>query len=292
MRAGYAIEYDYLPGTQVFHSLESKPLRNLYLAGQIIGTTGYEEAAALGIMAGINAARRARDRDEVVLRRDQAYIGVLIDDLVTKEMDEPYRMHTSQAEFRLLLRQDNAEERLGSLAFDLGLVNEHRHRQLEDRRHQIEAIVSGLDRSWLRLDSETNARLDALGCRPTKQNVRARDFLCRTDVGIGVLQELGLVSSDVSDEVAREVETSVKYAGYVARQEGEVKRLRRLEERMIPPDVHYDSVRGLRAESMERLAQIQPRTIGHASRIAGVTASDISVLLVHLEQIRRQTVQG
>ncbi len=292
MRAGYAIEYDYLPGTQVFHSLESKPLRNLYLAGQIIGTTGYEEAAALGIMAGINAARRARDRDEVVLRRDQAYIGVLIDDLVTKEMDEPYRMHTSQAEFRLLLRQDNAEERLGSLAFNLGLLNEHRYRQLEDRRHQIEAIVSGLDRSWLRLDSETNARLDALGCRPTKQNVRARDFLCRTDVRIGVLQELGLVPSELSDEVAREVETAVKYAGYVARQEGEVKRLRRLEDRIIPPDVQYDSVRGLRAETMERLARIQPRTIGHASRIAGVTASDISVLLVHLEQIRRQTVQG
>jgi tRNA uridine 5-carboxymethylaminomethyl modification enzyme len=290
MRPGYAIEYDYLPGSQVFHSLESKPLRNLYLAGQIIGTTGYEEAAALGIMAGINAARRARTQDNVVLRRDQAYIGVLIDDLVTKDMDEPYRMHTSQAEFRLLLRQDNAEERLGALAFELGLVDEQRHRLLEDRRRQIEDIVSGLDHSWLRLDRETNARLDALGCRPTKQNVSARDFLCRTDVRIGVLQALGLVSSDVSDEVAREVETSVKYAGYVARQEGEVKRLRRLEERVIPPDVHYGSVRGLRAESMERLAQIQPRTIGHASRIAGVTASDISVLLVHLEQIRRQTV--
>ncbi len=292
MRAGYAIEYDYLPGTQVYHSLESKPLRNLYLAGQIIGTTGYEEAGALGIMAGINAARRARSQDEVVLRRDQAYIGVLIDDLVTKEMDEPYRMHTSQAEFRLLLRQDNAEERLGALAFDLGLVDEQRHRRLEDRRRQIETIVSGLDDSWLRFDRETTRRLDVLGCRPTRQNVRARDFLCRTDVHIGMLQELGLVPSELSDEVAREVETAVKYAGYVARQEGEVKRLRRLEDRVIPPDVQYDSVRGLRAETMERLSRIQPRTIGHASRIAGVTASDISVLLVHLEQIRRQPVQG
>ena len=292
MRAGYAIEYDYLPGTQVLHSLESKPLRNLYLAGQIIGTTGYEEAAALGIMAGINAARRAQSKDDVVLRRDEAYIGVLIDDLVTKEMDEPYRMHTSQAEFRLLLRQDNAEERLGGLAYALCLVDEKRHGQLEDRRRQIEDIVGGLDHSWLRFDAETSARLDALGCRPTKQNVRARDFLCRTDVKIGILQELGLVASDVSDEVAREVETSVKYAGYVARQEGEVKRLRRLEERSIPVDVQYESVRGLRAESAERLAKIQPRTIGHASRIAGVTASDISVLLVHLEQLRRQPVGG
>jgi tRNA uridine 5-carboxymethylaminomethyl modification enzyme len=292
MRPGYAIEYDYLPGTQVFHSLESKPLRNLYLAGQIIGTTGYEEAAALGIMAGINAARRTRNRDEVVLRRDEAYIGVLIDDLVTKEMDEPYRMHTSQAEFRLLLRQDNAEERLGGLAYELGLVDERRHEQLEDRRRQIADLITGLDHSWLRFDGETSARLDELGCRPTKQNVRARDFLCRTDVGIGILQELGLVTSDVSDEVAREVETSVKYAGYVARQEGEVRRLRRLEERTIPGDVQYDAVRGLRAESMERLTKIRPRTIGHASRVAGVTTSDISVLLVHLEQLRRQTVRG
>jgi tRNA uridine 5-carboxymethylaminomethyl modification enzyme len=290
MRPGYAIEYDYLPGTQVYHTLETKNLRNLYLAGQIIGTTGYEEAASLGLMAGINAARRAAGQPDFVLRRDEAYIGVLIDDLVTKEMDEPYRMHTSQAEYRLLLRQDNAEERLSGHAYDLGLIDDRRHDRMVDRARQIEAIVAGLDATWIRFDAETSARLDSLGCKPAKQNVSARDFLCRTDVRVEMLQDLGFIAAGVPSDIAREVETTVKYAGYVARQEGEVKRLQRLEDRAIPISFDYGAVRGLRAESQEHLARIRPRTIGHASRIAGVTASDISVLLVHLEQSRRDAV--
>lgn len=292
MRAGYAIEYDYLPGTQVHPTLEAKLMRNLFLAGQIIGTTGYEEAGSLGIMAGINAARRSRMQSQVVLRRDQAYIGVLIDDLVTKEMDEPYRMHTSQAEFRLLLRQDNAEERLGGLAREMGLIDEARGSELVRRQRQVREIVETLGKTSLAPTEATNETLTRLGCAPITQGVRARDFLCRADVRIEVLQELGLVPADVVDEVAREAETVVKYAGYVARQEGEVNRLRRLEERAIPETVDYGAMPGLRSESREKLGRIRPRTVGQAARIAGVAPSDISILLVYLERERQQAIAG
>jgi tRNA uridine 5-carboxymethylaminomethyl modification enzyme len=288
MRAGYAIEYDYLPGTQVFATLETKPLRNLFLAGQIIGTTGYEEAGALGIMAGINAARRAQEREGVVLRRDRSYIGVLIDDLVTKEMDEPYRMHTSQAEFRLLLRQDNAEERLGPIATEIGSISEERAATLRDRRDAIKHALETLDHTWASFTGEMVARMAAIGCVPSKQNLSARELLARPELSVSHLQHLGLMPADMPLEVAREVETAVKYAGYVERQEGEVARLRRLEERVIPEETEYGAIRGLRAESQERLQTVRPRTIGQASRVAGVTSSDISVLLVHLESLRRR----
>lgn len=292
MRPGYAIEYDYLPGTQVTAALEAKPMRNLFLAGQIIGTTGYEEAAALGILAGINAARRAADRDDVVLGRDQAYIGVLVDDLVTKEMDEPYRMHTSQAEFRLLLRQDNADARLSGLARALGLIGEERHAELSRRGQQVDDIVAGLESAWLAPSRAINGRLEAMGYAPLSNPMRASDFLGRADGRIDALQGLGLAPADILDEVAREAETRVKYAGYVARQESEVQRLRRMEDRVIPPTIDYALIHGLRSESRERLARVRPHTVGQASRVAGVAPSDISVLLVHLERERRQMPVG
>jgi tRNA uridine 5-carboxymethylaminomethyl modification enzyme len=219
MRSGYAIEYDYLPGRQVTATLESNPCATSFWPVRSSVPLGTRRGA-LGIMAGINAARRARDEEGVVLRRDQAYIGVLIDDLVTREMDEPYRMHTSQAEFRLLLRQDNAEQRLSGLAYDLGLIDEARHVELQCRDQQVRDMVQHLDSSWLHFNEETTTKLEAVGCLPSKQNVRAGEFLCRSDVRIDLLQALGLVPADLPDEVAREVETVVKYAGYVSRQQG------------------------------------------------------------------------
>jgi tRNA uridine 5-carboxymethylaminomethyl modification enzyme len=243
-------------------------------------------------MAGINAGRRAQARPGVTLRRDQAYIGVLIDDLVTKEMDEPYRMHTSQAEFRLLLRQDNAEERLSGLAFELGTIGEERWAELDRRRRQVREIVEQLHASWLTPSKGTNAKLEAMGIAPLAKAMPVADFLTRRDVTIRVLQELDLVPQNLVDEVAREAETTVKYAGYVERQESEVNRLRRLEEHEIPSALDYAAIQGLRSESREKLERVRPRTVGQAARIAGVAPSDVSLLLVHLERQRRQPARA
>jgi tRNA uridine 5-carboxymethylaminomethyl modification enzyme len=292
MRAGYAIEYDYLPGVQVFPTLETKLMGGLFLSGQIIGTTGYEEAAALGLLAGINAACRALGREPVVLRRDRAYIGVLVDDLVTKEMDEPYRMHTSQAEFRLLLRQENAENRLSGIGHDLGLISDERHDELRARRVQIEEIVSLLDETWLAPSVATNVRLTSLGAGPIANPMRASEYLRGGEASLAVLQEMDLVPRDLIDEVAREVETVVRYSGYVARQEREVERLRRMEDWLIPAEFDYGAIQGMRSESQEKLSRVRPRTVGQAGRVGGVAPSDISLLLVHLERQRRTPVAG
>ncbi|MGH2443277.1 MAG: tRNA uridine-5-carboxymethylaminomethyl modification enzyme MnmG/GidA, partial [Chloroflexota bacterium] len=292
MRPGYAIEYDYLPGTQVFPTLETKLLANLFLAGQIIGTTGYEEAGALGILAGINASSKVLAREPVVLRRDQSYIGVLVDDLVTKEMDEPYRMHTSQAEFRLLLRQDNADARLAELGHRVGLLDDDRFAELLRRSRQVAEIVHSLEQAWIVPNAPTCQALARLNLQPPGNPLRVSEFLCRADVTVRTLQELGFVPTPLLDEVAREIETVVKYAGYVSRQQSEVKRLQRMEERIIPGDVDYWALEGLRSESRERLSLVRPRTIGQASRIAGVAPSDVSVLLVHLERNRRRVAAG
>lgn len=275
IRVGYAIEYDFVPPSQTGASLESRVVPGLFLAGQVNGTTGYEEAAGQGLMAGINAANLVHGRPALVLRRDQAYLGVMIDDMVTRELTEPYRLFTSRAEFRLLLRQDNADLRLTHVGHQAGLIDRGRYEAVEAKRQAVAAEIRRLGRTHFVPPGEQRSTSGAA-------------FLRRPETAYNTLLSLGIGAADLARDARDQVEIEVKYAGYIEMQAKEIDRVRRLEEWQVPPDVDYAALSGLRFEAGQKLNRFRPVTLGQASRVDGVTPADVAVLMVHLEKARRR----